>query len=76
MSIATKQRTTTTRIDEETNASVKQAAALQGRKSSELLRDAWDEYLETHREEFAADLEVAAKLLREGDSMALAKRFG
>jgi predicted DNA-binding protein len=48
----------------------------QGRQSSDLLREVWEKYVENHRDELAADMEEAAKLLREGDTITLAKRFG
>ncbi len=61
-----------TRISEETHESARKIAALQGRSLSDLLDDAWSDYLDKHREQLAATFEEAAKLLREGDTEGLA----
>lgn len=41
-------------------------AALRRAQPGQLVAEAWREYMENHREEFAADLEKTAKLLRDG----------
>lgn len=46
----------------------KRLAALQGVLPGDLLAEAWTEYLESHKEEFAAELEQAARILRDGTS--------
>jgi hypothetical protein len=38
-----------------------------------VLAAAWREYLEHHRDQFAADLELAAKLMRDGTADQLAE---
>lgn len=43
-----------------------QLAALRRQQPGNLLAEAWREYMEKNREEFAADLERAATLLRDG----------
>ena len=64
------------RLPDELYESARQFAALQGRQASDLLAEAWDQYLRDHRDQLAADLEQAAKLLRAGDSQALSKMVG
>ncbi len=66
-------KTMPTRIPEETSLSVRQVAALKGATPGDLLRDAWNEYLENHRSEFASNLELAAQMMRAGDTVGLAK---
>lgn len=63
--------TVVVRISEQAHESAKRIAALQGRSLTELLDDAWYDYLEKHREDFAEKFEEAAKLLREGDTEGL-----
>jgi hypothetical protein len=64
--------TVVVRISEEAHESARRIAALQGRSLTDLLDDAWNDYLEKHREDFAAKFEEAAKLLRQGDTEGLA----
>jgi hypothetical protein len=45
----------------------KAIASLQGKTTNEVLVEAWQEYLESHRDEIAANVERAAGLLRSGD---------
>jgi len=54
------------RVPEDTHNEATQVAALRQVQAGELLADAWREYMENHREEFAKDLEKTAKLLRGG----------
>ncbi|MDX6587246.1 MAG: ParG [Solirubrobacterales bacterium] len=61
------------RIPEDLHDQVKRIAALQGRQSTDVLRDAWAQYLEAHRTDLAANLEQAAELLRNGDTQGLAE---
>jgi predicted transcriptional regulator len=65
--------TTTMRVPTQVNDSVKRIAALQGRAPSDLIAEAWNCYLERHREQFAKDFEEAAALIREGDTAGLAQ---
>lgn len=57
---------TVMRVPAEVNAEAKQIAALRGRQPGQVVAQAWREYLDRHREEFAAELEEAARVLREG----------
>jgi cytochrome c553 len=54
------------RVPTDMHAEAKRIAALRGQQPKEILGQAWQEYLDRHREEFAADLEEAARLLRTG----------
>lgn len=65
------------RVHQETHEQTKKMAALVGRSAGELLDEAWEEYMEKHRAEFAAELETAAHLVRNGsrqDLVAFANR--
>jgi hypothetical protein len=61
------------RVPEDTHNEATQVAALRQVQAGELLADAWREYMENHREEFAKDLEKTAKLLRDGTLEKLAE---
>lgn len=61
------------RVPEETHNEATQIAALRGSQPGQLLAEAWREYMENHRKEFAADLEQVAKLLRDGTLEQLAE---
>ena len=61
------------RVPEDTHNEATQVAALRRVQAGELLADAWREYMENHREEFARDLEKTAKLLRDGTLEKLAE---
>jgi hypothetical protein len=64
---ATLVATTVTRIPDEVLHGAKAIASLQGKTTNEVLAEAWQEYLESHRDEIAANVERAAGLLRSGD---------
>jgi prephenate dehydrogenase len=55
------------RIPTDVHREVKKLAELQSTQPGEVLALAWREYVSNHREEFAAELEEVARLLREGD---------
>lgn len=59
-------RTAVIRVPSQVHQEAVQLAALRREQPGHLLAAAWNEYLENHRDEFAADLEQAAKLLRDG----------
>jgi predicted transcriptional regulator len=64
---------TTVRVPEEVNEAIKRIAAVQGRSPGDLIAEAWNDYLQKHREQFAADFQEAAALIREGDTEGLAR---
>lgn len=57
---------TPVRVPTEVHAQATRLAALRGQQPGQLLADAWEEYLVNHREDFATDLEQAARLVRDG----------
>jgi prephenate dehydrogenase len=59
------------RLPEDLYESARRIAALQGRQAGDLLSEAWQQYLESHREQLASDFEEAAQLLRSGDTTRL-----
>lgn len=58
--------TSVMRVPDDVRAEAQRLAALQGKQPGEVIAIAWREYVERHREEFAAGLEEAARLLRDG----------
>lgn len=54
------------RVPEQVHNEATQIAKLRHSQPGHLVAEAWREYIANHREEFAADLEKAAKLLRDG----------
>jgi hypothetical protein len=54
------------RVPEQVHEEATEIAALRRSQPGELVAEAWREYIAKHRDEFAADLERAAKLLRDG----------
>jgi len=58
--------TTTIRVSTEVHQQVNRLAKLCGDQPADLLATAWREYVERHRDDFAADLEAAAGLMRNG----------
>lgn len=57
---------TTVRVSIDLHEQTRQIAALRGETPGDLLAKAWDEYMEKHREDFALELEAAARLIRDG----------
>ncbi len=64
-------KTTVMRVPAEMAASVRQLAALHGETAGATLAQAWTEYLENHRDEFAATFSQLARVMRQGNSEAL-----
>jgi hypothetical protein len=58
--------TSIVRVPTDVHTEAKRIAALQGQATGEVIAAAWREYLANHREEFASDLEEAARLMRDG----------
>ena len=58
--------TTVIRIPNEIHQQASRIAALCGEQPGVLLAHAWREYVANHRDSFAADLEKAAELMRNG----------
>jgi predicted transcriptional regulator len=67
---------TTVRVPDELLEDVRRIGALQGRGPGEMLAQAWQDFVERHREEIAADFEQAAAHIRAGDTTALAAHVG
>ncbi len=61
------------RVPEQVHSEATQIAALRHSQPGHLVAEAWREYIANHREEFAADLEKTAQLLRDGTLEQLAK---
>jgi hypothetical protein len=61
------------RVPEQVHDEATQIAALRHSQPGHLVAEAWREYIANHREEFAADLEETAQLLRDGTLEQLAK---
>lgn len=58
--------TTTIRVPNEVHLEATRLAALRGQQPGDLIAEAWREYLSKNKDHFAADLEEAARLLRNG----------
>lgn len=54
------------RVPDQVHNEAARLAAFRGQQPGHLIAEAWQEYLANHRTEFAADLEEAARLLRNG----------
>jgi hypothetical protein len=54
------------RVPDKVHNEASRLAAFRGQQPGYLIAEAWQEYLSNHRTEFAADLEEAARLLRDG----------
>jgi hypothetical protein len=61
------------RVPDDVHSEATEIAALRRAQPGELVAQAWREYIENHRDEFAADLEKTAKLLRDGTMENLAQ---
>ncbi len=61
-------KTSTMRVTETVRDEVTRMSQLCGDQPAVLLERAWNEYLINHREQFAADLEAAAQLVRNGST--------
>ncbi|HZV72576.1 MAG TPA: hypothetical protein VFF79_02565 [Conexibacter sp.] len=64
---------TVVRLPDGLYESARHFAALQGRQASDLLTEAWEQYVRDHRDQLASDLEQTARLLRAGDPHELAR---
>lgn len=65
--------TTNVRIPSDVHAQTTKIAALLGETPGSLLAKAWDEYFSHNRENFAAELEIAATIVRKGKTEDLAE---
>jgi hypothetical protein len=54
------------RVPADVHKEITRVAAFRGEQPGSLIAEAWREFLAKHRKEFAADLERAAQLLRDG----------
>jgi hypothetical protein len=64
------------KVHESTKDKVRYAASLTGLQQSEIVEQAVDEYVERHREEFAARMERAREALLGGEAATLAYAAG
>lgn len=64
--------TTTIRVNEDIQTEVARIAAMRGISSGDLLGQAWREFLDTHKDQLAEDLEQVAGILRDGTTQDLA----
>jgi hypothetical protein len=61
------------RVPDDVHLEAKQVAAFRGQTPGEVLGEAWRRFMEENREQFAMDLEEAARLLRNGSADELAE---
>jgi len=54
------------RVPTDVHSEATRIAAFRGQQPGHLIAEAWREYLANHRQECAADLEEAARLMRNG----------
>lgn len=69
--------TNVVRVPREVHQEAAQVAAMRGQQPGQLLAEAWREYMARHRDQFATELEEAARLMRNGtaeDLVAFANR--
>jgi hypothetical protein len=66
-------RTGVVRVPEGVHLEAKQIAQLRGQQPGDVIAEAWRQYMLENRDQFAADLEEAARLLRNGSTEDLAK---
>jgi hypothetical protein len=64
------------KVHESTKEKVRYAATMTGLKQAELVEQAVDEYIERHREQFAARLDRARAALLGGEASSLAHSLG
>lgn len=64
------------KVHESTKEKVRYAASMTGLQQSEIVEQAVDEYVERHREEFAARIERARQALLGGKASAIAYASG
>lgn len=62
----TTRKTAPIRVPEDVKDQATRIAALRGVPTAELIAVAWTQFLESHREQFARDLEVAGEIMRDG----------
>ena len=62
----------TMRVPEDVRQETTRLASMRGQSAGDLLAQAWREYIEHHKEEFASDLEQVANILRKGTTQDLA----
>lgn len=65
--------TVVVRLPEDVLAEARQTGAMRGRTAPEMVTEAWRQFMESQRDEFAAEYEEAAELLRRGDSEAMSE---
>lgn len=61
------------RVPEEVHEEARRIAALRGTQTGAIVAEAWSQYMQNNREQFAADFEHVAKLLRDGTTEQLAE---
>jgi len=54
------------RVPTDVHSEATRVAALRGQQPGQLLAEAWREFMARHRDEFATELEEAARLMRNG----------
>jgi hypothetical protein len=64
------------KVHESTKEKVRYAASMTGLQQSEIVERAVDEYVQRHRDDFAARIERARQALLGGDAVALAYASG
>ncbi len=69
-------KTVTTRVSERVHQGSRQVGPLLGIQPSEAIDMAWDEFVKNHREEFAANLEHLADVIRNGTTSDLGDYLG
>ena len=59
-------RTAVMRVPEAVHLEAKHVAQLRGQQPGDVVAEAWRRYMDENREQFASDMEEAARLLRNG----------
>lgn len=65
-SVSSSPKTAVVRVPDEMLDEARRIAALRGTQTGAIIAEAWKHYMHSNREQFATDLEHAAKLLRDG----------